>query len=156
MLYWKNRSMLLHHLSWTKCRKPIKSRILLMLIISHLRLMIVLLVSKKRSMLLHSLQNSPRMLLESEHAVTLSGRQYSVHCLKKRSMLLQFWWIYYLGGLSSPSRLWLHNLKKWISSSRSLRATKTDCRSERWPKCTQWVLQLYSAISRWPMKTHWV
>lgn len=53
-----------------------------MLIISHLRLMIVLLVSKKRSMLLHSLQNSPIMLLESEHAVTLSGRQYSVHCLK--------------------------------------------------------------------------
>ena len=61
-----------------------------MLIISHLRLMIVLLVSKKRSMLLHSLQNSPIMLLESEHAVTLLGRQYSVHCLKKRSMLLQF------------------------------------------------------------------
>ena len=51
-----------------------------MLIISHLRLMIVLLVSKKRSMLLHSLQNSPIMLLESEHAVTLSGKQYSVHC----------------------------------------------------------------------------
>lgn len=51
-----------------------------MLIISHLRLMIVLLVSKKRSMLLHSLQNSPIMLLESEHAVTLLGREYSVYC----------------------------------------------------------------------------
>ena len=53
-----------------------------MLIISHLRLMIVLLVSKKRSMLLHSLQNSPILLLESGHAVTLSGREYHVHCLK--------------------------------------------------------------------------
>ena len=77
---WKNRSMLLHHLSWTKCRKSMKSRILLTLIIKLLQLMIVLLVSKNRSMLLHSLPNSPIMLLESEHAVTLSGRQYSVHC----------------------------------------------------------------------------
>ena len=33
-------------------------------------------------MLLHSLQNSPIMLLESGHAVTLLGREYHVHCLK--------------------------------------------------------------------------
>ena len=57
-----------------------KSRILLILIIRLLQLMIVLLVSKNRSMLLHSLPNSRIMLLESAHAVTLSGRQYSVHC----------------------------------------------------------------------------
>ena len=55
---WKNRSMLLHHLSCTKCRKSMKSRILLILIIKLLQLMIVLLVSKNRSMLLHFQKNS--------------------------------------------------------------------------------------------------
>ena len=56
--YWKNRSMLLHHLSWTKCRKSIKSRILLILIIRLLRLTIVIFASKK-----------------TEHAVTLPSKQ---------------------------------------------------------------------------------
>ena len=77
---WKNRSMLLHHLSWMKCRKSIKPRILLTLIIKLLWLIIVLFASKNRSTLLHSLKNSSIMLLESEHAVTLLGREYSVYC----------------------------------------------------------------------------
>ena len=55
---------------------------------------------KNRSMLLHFQEESIAFIA------------------KKRSMLLQFWWIYYLGGLLNPSRLWLHNLKKWISSNR--------------------------------------
>ena len=98
---WKNRSMLLQQMIWRInpiypfcCFYPI-------LDINKLRNTTSRFSLQNRSMLLHLCKNAPNRHPKSEYAVTVL-------------MNLLSW-----RKIRSLKRIWLHNLRKWISSNRS-------------------------------------